>query len=229
MTKYTIDDVYGKLASVEYAVDALPKSGSSQAVTATELDKKVASLKKAIEEGPKDKPTDLKGALAELPVLKEILGVLKAGGGIATTVLILVAVKATLSSIGVKIFDLQKAVQALSRAAFSGRELTTTENGRITLAAPEQPQQPHPLPSVTQVNEVKEAIRKLNEEVHTYSTRARELPSSREMRQLASAGERLDRVARSHRNIDQLAQSTHTLTQRFTALSQAVAGASGGS
>lgn len=227
MPKHTTDEIYDKLTELEGSLNSQKTAGSSPAVTTGELNQKVTDLKNAISEGPKDKATDLKGALSELPVLKETLAILKGGSGLAYIVLGVVAAKAALSTLGIKLFDIQKGVQALSRKAFEGKEITTTEGGRITRAIPEEPQQPRPLPSVTQVNEVKEAIRKLNAEVHTYSSRARQLPSSRNMKQLASAAERLDRVARAHGNVSQLASATNTLEQRFRSLSQAVSGAHG--
>ncbi|MFF2127259.1 hypothetical protein ACFVW1_18005 [Streptomyces olivochromogenes] len=229
MAQHTTEDVYEKLTSLEKSVDTLPKEGSSKAVTSAELDKKIASLKKAIEEGPKDKPTDLIGAISELPVLKEVIGIFKANGAAAILILTIVSFKALLATFGVKFLDLQKAFQAITRSWSGGKEFTTNDRGRITLATPEQPQSPNPLPSVDNVNAVKDAIHDLNQVVHTYSTQARNLPSPRSMRQLASAAGRLTRAAEQHAQVDQLAQAAHTLEQRFTALSRVVADGGGGS
>ncbi|GAX52991.1 hypothetical protein [Streptomyces olivochromogenes] len=229
MAQHTTEDVYEKLTSLEKTVDTLPKGVGSKAVTSAELDQKITSLKKAIEEGPKDKPTDLKGAISELPVLKEIIGIFKANSTAATLILAIVGFKALFATIGVKFLDLQKVFQAFIRSHAAGREVTTNDRGRITLATPEQPQSPNPLPSVDNVNAVKDAIHDLNQVVHTYSTQARNLPSPRSMRQLASAAGRLTRAAEQHAQVDQLAQSAHTLEQRFTALSRVVADDGGGS
>ncbi|WP_328670522.1 hypothetical protein [Streptomyces sp. NBC_00328] len=227
MTQHTTEDVYEKLTSLEKSVDIIPREGGSKAVTSAELDRKIASLKKAIEEGPKDKPTDLIGAISELPVLKEVIGIFKANGPAAILILSIVGLKAGLATIGVKFLDLQKAFQAFIRSRARGREVTTNDRGRITLATPEQPQSPNPLPSVDNVNAVKDAIHDLNQVVRTYSTRARNLPSPRSMRQLASAAGQLTRAAEQHARVDQLAQAAHTLEQRFTALSRVVAGGGG--
>lgn len=142
MAQHTNEDVYEKLTSLEKSVDTLPKEGDSKAITSAELDKKIASLKKAIEEGPKDKPTDLIGAISELPVLKEVIGIFKANGTAATLILAIVVIKALLTTIGVKFLDLQKAFQAITRLLAGGKEFTTNDRGRITLATPNNPSPP---------------------------------------------------------------------------------------
>ncbi|WP_306318394.1 MULTISPECIES: hypothetical protein [unclassified Streptomyces] len=196
MSKHTTDDVYDK----------------------------VVDLKKAIAKGPDDKKTDLKGALAELPVLKEILAVAKAGGGPAYIVLGIVALKAGLSSIGIKIFDIQKGIQALTRKLTGGKELTTTDSGRFAVATPEEPRNMR-LPTAGRITALKEAVRKLNGEIHIYSTKSRALPSPRNMKQLADSAGRLSSAASKHGDVARLAANTHTLTQRFQELSRAVGSA----
>lgn len=226
MGKHTTDEIYDKLSDLEFSVKPSRSNGNSSPVTDRELSQQITGLKKAIADGPQDKKTDFKGALQELPVLKEILAVLKAGGGPAYIVLGIVAIKAGLSAIGIKLFDIQKATQALSRKLSNGKEVTTNENGRITRAVPEQPQGMR-LPSLEQVNDVTEAIKNLNGEIHTYSSRARELPSSRELKRLADSAGRLTAAAGKHADVGHLASATHTLTERFQELSRAVGGTSG--
>jgi hypothetical protein len=80
-----------------------------------------------------------------------------------------------------------------------------------------QAQDPN-LPSVEQINAVRDAMGRLNAEVGTYRNKVRGLATPRAMRQMASAAKKLESAAKNHQNVSGLAGSIGNLNREMREL-----------
>ncbi|MEU9555069.1 hypothetical protein [Streptomyces fumanus] len=231
MGQRTTDDVYEKVTDVERKVDSHHKTS----VTTTYLDAKVKELKKAIEKGaPKEeKPPTWKDLVKEMSPVKEFLAVTKGGDLISQLILAITALVAAVGIVAGLLASFKKMT-----LAWTGRErrlgafgslrpqdavqrqyVGRREDGSWGLR-PEQPTeaaQPN-LPSVQQINEVKQAMGQLNSEIGIYREKVRGLATPRAMRQMASAAKKLESAAKNHQNVSGLASSIGNLNREMREL-----------
>ncbi|MFF4748462.1 hypothetical protein ACWD5R_01095 [Streptomyces sp. NPDC002514] len=234
MGKHTTDEVYDKLTDVEQRLD----NSSKSALTTSHFDQTISDLKVTIQNGVKKKEEDEKqkweDIVKEMSPVKEFLAVVK-GDDLFTKIILMVT--AGTVAIGV-ITGLVSKVKELT-LAFTGRTRTLGIIGSVRpesaqqrrffgqdpqgrwgmRSEEEQPQQPN-LPSVEEINGVKEAISHLNAEVGTYRTKVRGLATPRAMRQMASAAKKLESAAKKHQSIDTLAGSIRDLNTEMRTLAQ---------
>lgn len=242
MGKHTTDEVYEKITDVEQKLDKNPPQGASAPVTEKYLDGKVATLKTSIDNaGKKDdeEKKTWKDLVKDWEPVKAFLDVLNGKDVVAKIILGLSAAAAVIGAIGLKFFDLEAAVKALT-LAFTGREqryivagpsrgteqerqlqqryFGVGENGLPGLQRPEPEAQQPNLPSVAQINAVKEAMGHLNTEVGTYRDKVRGLATPSAMRKMASAAKKLESAAKQHQSVDTLATSVHNLNAELRVL-----------
>ncbi|MFF3376247.1 phage tail protein [Streptomyces sp. NPDC002680] len=105
MANHTTDEVYDKTTSIEAKIDDL----RNQLVSTKLLDSKITELKKAIEAGPTDKPTDVAAAGSNIPIFKEILLALKAANWGSLTI-VLVALGLSAAALVVLVDDTRKVI-----------------------------------------------------------------------------------------------------------------------
>ncbi|MFG2940904.1 hypothetical protein [Streptomyces sp. NPDC048282] len=243
MGKHSTDDVYDKVTDIEQKLDkGQPQQGANTAVTQQYLDKKIASLKTAIENAGKKDDEEKKrwqDLVKDWEPVKAFLEVLNGKDVVAKIILGLSAAAAAIGAIGLKFFDLEAAVKALT-LAFTGRErqgifmgrsrgtaqerqeqrryFGVGENGLPGLQRPEPEAQQPNLPSVAEINRVKDAMNLLNAEVGTYREKVRGLATPRAMRQMASAAKKLESAAKNHQSVDTLAGSIRELNAEMRVL-----------
>ncbi|WP_329255871.1 hypothetical protein OG223_31455 [Streptomyces sp. NBC_01478] len=231
MGQHTTDAVYDKLTDVEQKIDENSKSS----VTTGHFDQKIADLKTAIQNGGKkeDEPQTWQDILKDMSPVKEFLAVLKGEDLFAKIIL---SVTAFIAAVGIvagivaKIKELTLSYTGRTRqAGLFGAVIPEderirmsfgrAENGKWGLQPEQQTDAQSPrLPSVEQINAVKEAMGHLNTEVGTYRDKVRGLATPSAMRKMASAAKKLESAAKQHQSVDTLATSVRNLNTELRAL-----------
>ena len=232
MGQHTTDAVYDKLTDVEQKLDEHSKSS----VTVGHFDQKIADLKTAIQNGGKkeeDEPQTWKDIVKDMSPVKEFLAVLKGDDLLAKIIL---SVTAFIAAVGV-VAGIVAKIKALT-LSYTGRtrqvglfgavipedervrmSLGRAEDGKWGLQPERQTDAQAPrLPSVEQINAVKEAMGHLNAEVGTYRDKVRGLATPSAMRKMASAAKKLESAAKQHQSVDTLATSVRNLNTELRAL-----------
>ncbi|WP_369186298.1 hypothetical protein [Streptomyces sp. R08] len=233
MGQHTTNEVYDKLTDVEQKLDNNAKS----TVTTAHFDTKVSELKKAIQDGGKKKEEDEKqkweDLVKDMSPIKEFLAVAK-GDDLFSRLILMVtagtAAVALVAGLAAKVKSLTLAITGRTRtlgvvgsvrpqAQQERRYYGQNAQGRWGMRPEDdaQPQQPN-LPSVAQIDAVKQAMAGLNTEVDTYRGKVRGLATPGAMRKMASAAKKLESAARQHQSVDTLATSVRNLNTELRAL-----------
>lgn len=252
MGQHTTDDVYDKVTNIEEKLDKPAPQGDAAPVTTGHFNTKVKELKEAIEKGPKKKEEQKgwKDIVKEWAPVKAFLDVANGADFFGKVLLTLTAVGAGIAALGVMLatigvqFNIGEIVKRVTLAwtgrsrnlIVAGRTRTPEERQRQYLGTDEdgrwgmqpentqaQAQNPN-LPSVEQINAVRDAMGRLNTEVDTYRSKVRGLATPRAMNQMASAAKKLESAAKKHQNIDRLRDSLRQLGDEFRAVSNQAAG-----
>ncbi|MEU9151675.1 hypothetical protein AB0D59_14210 [Streptomyces sp. NPDC048417] len=238
MGQHTTDEVYDRLTDVEQKLD----DHSKTAVTTAHFDQKISDLKTAIQNGgnkKEEEPQKWQDIVKDMSPIKEFLAVLKGAdlfSQIVLTVTALVAAAGVVTALVSKVKELTLAYtgrtrqyglfgDAIPQDQRQRRHFGRGESGgwRGWGMQPEEQtdaQQPN-LPSVAEINLVKEAMGRLNTEVGTYRDKVRGLATPRAMRQMASAAKQLESAAKKHQSVDTLASSIRGLNTELRTLAQA--------
>ncbi|MEU2281203.1 hypothetical protein ABZ614_04375 [Streptomyces sp. NPDC013178] len=233
MGQHTTDEVYDKVTDVEQKLDNHSKS----AVTTTHFDTKIKELKEAFEKGAQKKEEEeakkWQDIAKETSPIKEFLAITKGADLPAKIILGATAVVAAVALIAGLVAKFKEIT-----LAFTGRTRTLgafgkvrpdekrkpryfgrAESGKWGMQPGEDPgaQQPN-LPSVDQINAVKQAMGHLNAEIDTYRGKVRGLATPRAMKQMASAAKKLESAAQKHQAIDTLAGSINGLNRELREL-----------
>ncbi|MFJ4711235.1 hypothetical protein [Streptomyces sp. NPDC088785] len=238
MANHTTNDVYAQLVDLDKKLD----SSSKSAVTTAHFDTQIKEVKTAVEKiGKKkeDETQNWKDILKETSPVKEFLAVFKGGDFIAQTMLVATAITAAVTLVVgllAKLKEFQHTVTGRTRQlGLFGSVRPEAQRVRAHLGRDEsgawgmQPEQaadaaqPN-LPSVSQINDVKEAMGHLSTAVDLYRGKVRGLATPRAMRQMASAAKKLESAAKKHQSIDTLTGSIRELNREMGTLATRAAG-----
>ncbi|MFD9316697.1 hypothetical protein ACFWDQ_03115 [Streptomyces sp. NPDC060053] len=232
MGQHTTDEVYDKVTDVESTLDGHSKS----TVTITHFDKTIQDLKTAIDKGGKgeeEEPQSWRDIVKEMSPVKEFLAILKGqdlitkialtGAAVAAAVGLVAGLLAKAKEISLAFTGRQRMFGSFGalrpEADREPRSFGRGEDGRWGLQAEQQPDARQPnLPSVEQINDVKEAMSHLNSQVGIYRDKVRGLATPRAMKQMASAAKKLESAAKNHQAIDTLASSINGLNREMREL-----------